>query len=129
MLKLATDPPIHEPMPLRSSCGPYRIDRRQNVRQAAAGRALAVRASREPAVFLGQLMPLELKDISPGGLAAVCDDRLGLHESLTIYMPGERKRPGHTLHGHVVRCRSLSRQSQGRGCYQIAVVFDPDDAA
>lgn len=133
MLRLATDQPTHDSHSPHNG-GPYRIDRRRAVRRAEAGRALAVRRadsriSGGGGVFLGQLMPLELKDISRSGLAAVCEDKLPLHEPITIYMSGERRRPGAALHGQVVRCRSLPRRSHGRGCYQIAIAFDPNDAA
>ena len=128
MLRLTTENLRDQPSPSRAG-GPYRIERRRHIRRPTTQHALAVCASRDPAVYLGQLLQLELRDLSRSGLAAVCEDQLPVDQPVTIYMPADRRRPSPPVHGHVVRCRTARGRTHGRGCYQIAIAFDPQPAA
>src|ERR1700722_18027026 len=64
-------------------------------------------------------MSLMLRDLSLGGLSAICDRPLKQGEHLTVVFPSEGKMRGWDAFGRVLRC-----DPSGMG-YRVAVEFDP----
>jgi len=68
-------------------------------------------------------MSLALRDLSLGGLSAICDRPLKQGEHLTVFFPREGMLRGWDAFGRVLRC-----DPSGLG-YRVAVEFDPLPAA
>lgn len=68
-------------------------------------------------------MNLMLRDLSLGGLSAICDHPLSKGEKLTVFFPKEGLMRGWDALGRVIRC-----DPSGLG-YRVAVEFDPLPAA
>jgi hypothetical protein len=68
-------------------------------------------------------LSLMLRDLSFGGLSAICDHPLKQGEQLAVFFPRENGRLGWDACGRVLRC-----DPSGVG-YRVAVEFDPLPAA
>ena len=68
-------------------------------------------------------MSLALRDLSLGGLSAICDRPLSQGEHLTVSFPRQGTLKGWDAFGRVLRC-----DPSGLG-YRVAVEFDPLPAA
>jgi hypothetical protein len=66
---------------------------------------------------------LVLRDLSLGGLSAICDHPLQQGEQLTVFFPQQGTNRGWDAFGRVLRC-----DPSGFG-YRVAVEFDPLPAA
>lgn len=66
---------------------------------------------------------LMLRDLSLGGLSAICDHPLKQGEHLTVFFPREGTMRGWDALGRVVRCDPSSLG------YRVALQFDPLPAA
>ena len=68
-------------------------------------------------------LSLMLRDLSLGGLSAICDRPLSKGEHLTVNFPQQGARRGWDAFGRVLRC-----DPSGMG-FRVAVEFDPLPAA
>jgi hypothetical protein len=68
-------------------------------------------------------LSLALRDLSFGGLSAICQTPLGRGERLTVFFPPQGNNRGWDAYGRVLRCEPSSMG------YRIAVEFDPLPAA
>jgi hypothetical protein len=68
-------------------------------------------------------MNLMLRDLSLGGLSAICDHPLNAGEHLTVFFPKSGMMRGWDAFGRVLRC-----DPSGMG-YRVALEFDPLPAA
>ncbi len=69
-------------------------------------------------------LSLMLRDVSLGGLAALCHAPLGRGERVTVFFPPEGPARGWDAYGRVIRC-----EPSPAGGYRLAVAFDPLPAA
>jgi hypothetical protein len=68
-------------------------------------------------------LKLMLRDLSLGGLSAICDRPVGAGEKLTVTFPPQGTLRGWDAYGRVLRC-----DPSGMG-YRVAMEFDPIPAA
>jgi len=109
-------------MPAHLSADPWadrRIFPRKEIHATVEGRRVdhTIQARQEPR------LSLFLRDLSLGGLSAICDRPLGRGEHLSVVFPHQGTLRGWDAFGKVLRC-----DPSGFG-YRVAVEFDPLPAA
>ena len=80
----------------------YYLEKRTSVRRRARGWAVVATDDTE---HQRKIMSIELRDLSEGGLGAVCAEPIDRGTRVWICMPGNTGHPSSDLHGKVCWCR------------------------
>ena len=109
-------------MPASSPAEPW-LDRRLFPRKEIHATVVSQRLDHTIDARQMPRLNLMLRDLSLGGLSAICDHPLQQGEHLTVFFPQNGALRGWDAFGRVLRC-----DPSGMG-YRVAVEFDPLPAA
>ncbi len=94
------------------------LERRRERRRKISGRVTAIRATSDQPDLRHRICPLQLLNLSDGGLAAISQEPVELNTSIAVFFPPHGPEPGFDVYGRVVRCRP---REYG---HEIAIEFD-----
>lgn len=128
---IATSPVDPRSIPQHNEAPAYRFDRRRGDRHPVGGSATGMRRDHDVRAFERPVCSLQMRNLSHGGLAAISDTQLMPHERISVFIPAHGGDGGQELHGHVLRCISLTKaESTAYGsAYDVAIRFDAIKAA
>ena len=99
------------------------FERRRNHRRRINCRLTAIRKEIQSDVHKNRITPLQLTNISDGGIAAISQDRITLETEIVVFFPPQGHEPGYDVHGRIVRC-----QPKEYG-HEIGICFSNQQAA
>ncbi len=98
------------------------FERRTSHRRRISCRLTAIRKEIEASIHRNSITPLQLTNISDGGIAAISQDRIKLDTEIVVFFPAQGHEPGYDMHGRIVRC-----QPKEYG-HEVGICFDTQHA-